>query len=838
MKVLFSLKNKAFTASGIFIAATMFSSIISFVFNAYMGRVLSVEDFGLVTFINTLVLFVSVIMNALWSSVTNRVAFLSTNSNKSATFTFVQKLKKKGLYFSFALMIIWLVMLPFSAKFFNIGDGKSLLFFTPVFAIFLNSVLLKGYLTGNLYLIEVSIATVIEGLTKLLFAVLIQNLGFGSFAYLAIPLSLLSSMLFFVYFARRVSKGVVMQDNKNYAFPRRFFLAALIAGISSGGFLIFDLILVKHFLTSLAAGEYSLLSLAGKMIYFAGSIFNPLILTFVSRDVGQGIDPNKTFTKLIISTIGVTAVAYVGVGVLGAQIMPLAFGAKVLPIIPYLPLYSFAIACFTIASAYVIYHLARHHYAFSILSLFSLLLIIIGICLFHQDITQITLVIFSVSVFNILTVLSLHELQKSTTFLRHNFIDLIDVFRPIPYQKDFAVSKQRILIFNWRDTKHRYAGGAEVYIHELAKRWITMGYSVTQFCGNDGKNPRNEVIDGIQIIRRGGFYFVYLWAFIYYFFRLRGKYDMIIDTENGIPFFTPLYAKESIYCLMFHVHQEVFRKSLSKPLALFACALENKLMPWVYRKTKFITISKSSKKEIADFDLGKIGIEIINPGVDLKTYKPNDKKNANPLIVYVGRLQLYKSVDVLIRSAQKIFASVPLAEIIIAGAGEEKERLEKLVESLKLKGKITFTGRVSEEEKIELYQKAWVVVNPSLKEGWGITTIEANACGTPVVASDVPGLRDSVRNPSTGFLVEYGNVEGFSKKIVQLLQDDDLRKDMEKKSVKWAAKFDWQESAEKTIQLIFNPHYRHSGAWQHIQDPKQIRFWTSQNDDNVNNLNF
>jgi glycosyltransferase involved in cell wall biosynthesis/O-antigen/teichoic acid export membrane protein len=837
MKALFTLKNKAFTASSIFIAATMFSSVIGFVFNAYMGRVLSVEDFGLITFINTLVLFASILMNALGSSVTHRVALLSAHSNKAASITFVQKLKRKGLYFSFALMIIWLVMIPFSAKFFNIGDSKSLLFFTPVFAIFLNSALLKGYLTGSLYLIEVSIATVIEGLTKLLFAVLIQSLGFGSFAYLAIPLSLLSSMLFFVYFTRRVSKEVV-KDNKNYAFPRRFFLAAFITGLSSGGFLIFDLILIKHFLTPLAAGEYSLLSLAGKMIYFAGSIFNPLILTFVSRDIGQGIDPNRTFTKLILSTIGITAVAYIGVGVLGAQIMPLAFGAKVLPIIPYLPLYSFAIACFTIGSAYVIYHLARHHYAFSVLSLFSSFLMIIGICLLHEDIRQITLIIFSVSVFNILAVLSLHELQKNGGFLLHNLIDLADVFRPFPYQENFAVAKQRILIFNWRDTQHQYAGGAEVYIHELAKRWITMGFSVTQFCGNDGKNPRNEIIDGIQIIRRGGFYVVYLWAFIYYIFRLRDKYDVIIDTENGIPFFTPLYAKESIYCLMFHVHQEVFRKSLSKPLAFFACALENRLMPWAYRKTKFITISKSSKKEIFDFDLGKVGIEIINPGVDLKTYKPTDKKNVNPLIVYIGRLQIYKSVDVLIRSAQKIFETVPHAEMIIAGGGEEKKRLEKLVDNLGLKEKITFVGKVSEERKIELYQKAWVVVNPSLKEGWGITTIESNACGTPVVASDVPGLRDSVRNPSTGFLVKYGSIEGFSQKIIQLLQDNDLRKNMEQKSVKWAEQFDWQKSAEKTVRLLFNSHYRHSGARQRIQNLKRIRFWTSQNDEKMNNLNF
>lgn len=802
MKSFLSLKNKPVTASSIFILSTIFSNIISFIFNAYMGRVLSVEDFGLITFINTLVLLSSIFMNALGTSITHRVAVLSSNSSRSATFTFVQKLKKKGLYLSIILMVIWLVLLPVSAKFFNVGDIRSLLFFTPVFAIFLNAIVLKGYLTGNLYLIQISIATVVEGLAKLFIAIALQALGFASFAYLAIPFSLLISLLFLSYFARKVSKGVVM-ENKNYAFPRRFFLAALITGLSSSGFLIFDLILVKHYLLPKAAGEYALLSLAGKMIYFAGSLFNALILTFVSRDVGEGKDPNKTFNKLILSTVGITAVAYVGVGILGARFMPLAFGLKVLPIIPYLPLYSFAIACFTIGSAYVIYHLARHHFAFSVLSLFSSFLMIIGIFFLHHDIKQITQVIFYVSIFNLLAVLALHQLQKNGQFLLRNLIDLIDIFRPLPYQKDFKTAPQRILIFNWRDTRHKFAGGAEVYIHELARRWVKMGYSVTQFCGNDGKSLNNELIDGVQIIRRGGFYVVYFWAFVYYVFRLRGKYDVIIDTENGIPFFTPLYAKESIYCLMFHVHQEVFRKTLSKPLALFACILENRVMPWVYRNTKFITISESSKQEIADLDLGKIGIEIIHPGVDLRTYKPTDQKNSNPLIVYIGRLQIYKSVDVLIRCAQNIFSSVPRAEIIIAGAGEEKGKLEKLVESLGLKEKIRFVGKVSEEMKIQLYQQAWVAVNPSLKEGWGITTIEANACGTPVVASDVPGLRDSVRNPSTGFLAQYGSEGDFSNKIIRILKDADLRKNMEEKSVKWAEEFDWQKSAEKTLGVIF-----------------------------------
>ena len=105
-------------------------------------------------------------------------------------------------------------------------------------------------------------------------------------------------------------------------------------------------------------------------------------------------------------------------------------------------------------------------------------------------------------------------------------------------------------------------------------------------------------------------------------------------------------------------------------------------------------------------------------------------------------------------------------------------------------------------EKIKLYQKAWVFVNPSFMEGWGITTIEANACATPVVASNVPGLRDSVRNPHSGFLVPYGSINEFSTKIIELIKDDSLRAKMSIEGLSWAQQFDWQKSADKSLEIF------------------------------------
>jgi len=381
-------------------------------------------------------------------------------------------------------------------------------------------------------------------------------------------------------------------------------------------------------------------------------------------------------------------------------------------------------------------------------------------------------------------------------------IDLVGLLVPLPKTKKSQTKRnKKILIFNWRDTKHRYAGGAEVYIHEIAKRFVKSGYTVTLFCGNDGTSSRYETVDGVEVIRRGGFYFVYFWAFLYYISRFKDKYDTVIDCENGIPFFTPLYVRKKMLCLMFHVHQEVFRRSLIKPLAWIALFLEKRLMPVVYKNVNFVTISNSSKKDMIKLGLNKDRIDIIEPGVNLNEFKPG-KKSKIPLVLYIGRLKFYKRVDLFIKVASKVVRKIPNVQFVVAGDGEEMDNLKRLVKKMSLINNVTFLGRVSERKKIELYQNAWVFVNPSLMEGWGITTVEANACGTPVVASDVPGLRDSLLNLSGGYLVKYADVEEFSKHVLKLIKNRSLSSRMSKDAVAWSRNFSWNRSASLFMDIV------------------------------------
>ncbi len=398
--------------------------------------------------------------------------------------------------------------------------------------------------------------------------------------------------------------------------------------------------------------------------------------------------------------------------------------------------------------------------------------------------------------------------KQSFQFFLRIFIDLWDIFRKSKKVAPTGTGK-RILIFNWRDTKHVYAGGAEVYIRELAKRWVKNGASVTIFCGSDGHSKRNEVVDGIQIIRRGGFYFVYFWAFLYYLVRFRGNYDIIIDCENGIPFFTPLYARKKTFLVIHHVHQEIFIKNLAFPLAQIASFMEAKLMPLVYRNIPIITVSPSSKREILRHKLTNIEPRIIYNGIDKTRYKPGEK-DKTPFVLYVGRLQTYKSLHILIQAAKQVLYELPTAKFVIAGTGEDKDRLVRLTKKLGLEQKILFTGRITDDEKRKLMQKAWVFVNPSLREGWGITTIEANASGTPVIASDVSGLKDAILHKKTGYLLPYGDTDSFAQTILLVLKNKQLRERLSQAATLRAQKFSWDNSANAFATIMAEALYQPS----------------------------
>lgn len=358
-----------------------------------------------------------------------------------------------------------------------------------------------------------------------------------------------------------------------------------------------------------------------------------------------------------------------------------------------------------------------------------------------------------------------------------------------------------ILVFNWRDIKNTWAGGSEIYIHEIIRTWVKLGHDVTLFCGEDieKKLPREENIDGVRIIRKGGRFSLYIWAFIYYFKFLRKNKDFIIDVENGIPFFTPLYCRKKKLCLVYHVHGKQFFYEFKFPLNIVGYILERLLFPLIYKKTPIISISKSTKEELIKIGLSKSKIRIVNPGIN-EIKENNLGKYSKPTMLYLGRIKRYKRISTLVDIFPDVLERVPNARLIIAGWGTDAPSVSDIVMKGGFRRNIRILGPVSAEEKRNLLSKSWVFVNPSIHEGWGISVIEANLYGTPAISFNVPGLSDAIKNNITGFLCK--DKEDLTSKIIEVLQNKDLRKRLGASSKEWASKFNWEKASKDSIKII------------------------------------
>ncbi|MDD5178471.1 MAG: glycosyltransferase family 4 protein [Candidatus Nanoarchaeia archaeon] len=358
----------------------------------------------------------------------------------------------------------------------------------------------------------------------------------------------------------------------------------------------------------------------------------------------------------------------------------------------------------------------------------------------------------------------------------------------------------KILLLNWRDLKNPDAGGAELYVHRLFTDLAEKGYDIDWFCSSFKNCNIKESYDGINFIRRGTRVSVVFYAFFHYLFN---KYDFVVEAYNGVPWGTPIYVRKKKMGIFFHRLGDVYIKELGSIVGGFSKFFEDNLMKLIYKRMKFVTISESSKKGMIEIGLKEKNISIINPGVDLAMFK-RGRKTIIPTICSVGRLNEYKSIDHLIKAMPLILKKVKNASLLIAGRGYKEKELKDLVNSLGLQNNIKFLGFISNESLSRLYNGSWVLVNTSMKEGWGLTAIDAAASGTAIINADSPGLRETVLDNENGFLYKYGNIEELSEKIIKILTDSELRKKFEKKGIEFGKQFDWNRINEKFFNLINN----------------------------------
>ncbi len=364
-----------------------------------------------------------------------------------------------------------------------------------------------------------------------------------------------------------------------------------------------------------------------------------------------------------------------------------------------------------------------------------------------------------------------------------------------------------IVITNWRDRTHPSAGGAELVCERLAAGFVQRGHDVVLLTASVAGQPRKEkVAAGYWIVRRGGRFTVYPWALLWmlaYRKYIRG----VIDSQNGIPFFTPLVVRPRIPVLMLlhHVHTDQFGLYFPPLVAKAGAWLERRGSGLVYRDRTIVAVSPSSRKGVR-LRLGLKGdIVVIPPGSDatVSDLPSISGRAATPRIVCVGRLVGHKDVATLVRAVPGIVADVPGLEVHLVGDGPERPALEQLVSDLGLDDTVRIHGALSAEERDRLLRTAWLSVSASRGEGWGVSVIEANSFGVPVLAYRRPGLQDSIRHEETGWLLEEGQpLDGAIVDTLRLLADEGTAADVAKAARQWASQFTWEGMTDQVRALL------------------------------------
>lgn len=361
-----------------------------------------------------------------------------------------------------------------------------------------------------------------------------------------------------------------------------------------------------------------------------------------------------------------------------------------------------------------------------------------------------------------------------------------------------------LVAVNWRDMRDPDAGGAEIHLFEILRRMVERGHRVTWFsCRFKGASGFDSY-DGIDVVRCGSWYNANfaipraVKAFV-----AREKVDLVLEDINKIPFYLPLRVDVPVMPVIPHLFGTTVFRETNPLFALYVYAWEL-LIPRVYRKCNFAVISPSTRDDLVKRGIPADHIDVVLCGMDHERYRLLDgvERYEDPTVVHFGRVRKYKAIDVVIRAFAKIKERLSNARLVVIGDGPELGNLKKLSRGMGLSESVEFMGRVDSEEMVAVLNRCHVFMNASPKEGWGLTVVEANACGVPVVGSNRPGLADSILDNKTGFLVDYGDVDGFARKGLELLTDTDLWRRMSAAALDWARSMTWKRTADEMEALF------------------------------------
>jgi glycosyltransferase involved in cell wall biosynthesis len=377
---------------------------------------------------------------------------------------------------------------------------------------------------------------------------------------------------------------------------------------------------------------------------------------------------------------------------------------------------------------------------------------------------------------------------------------------------DIAASAglRRVHLISWRDLDDVEAGGSEVHAATIARLWAEAGIDVSVRTSYAQGHPPVITRDGYRVVRRAGRYMIFPRAALYEASTRRsGPRDGLVEIWNGMPFFSPLWARGPKVVFLHHVHAEMWQMVLPPNLAKLGDTIERRIAPPLYRRSRIVTLSESSREElIRDLRFRPDRVTVVPPGVD-RRFTPGGERSPHPLVVAIGRLVPVKRYDLLIRAAARAREDHPALELVIVGEGYERLALLDLVRSLDAESWVRLAGHLTDEQLVDLYRRAWVVASASAREGWGMTITEAAACGVPAVATRVTGHRDAVVDGETGLLVDDpGELAGALSRV---LGDEALRSRLGAAALARASRLTWEATAQGTLAALAEEARRHRG---------------------------
>jgi glycosyltransferase involved in cell wall biosynthesis len=350
----------------------------------------------------------------------------------------------------------------------------------------------------------------------------------------------------------------------------------------------------------------------------------------------------------------------------------------------------------------------------------------------------------------------------------------------------------KIVMLNWKDPSHPEAGGSEVVADQLLLGLSARGHDVALICGGPIR-PRSY-----PVYQAGSTFSQYLVA-PFVAWRHCWDADVVIDVENGLPFFTPIWWRIPRVLLIHHIHTEQWSDRFPRPLASIFRWIESRLMPRIYSKSTWVAISESTKSSIRALEVGEPEVNVIENGVGQVESTPSNGQEKQ-FFSYIGRLVPHKRVQLVIDAWSKISQKID-GYLVIAGDGALSSEIEQLAQST---NRVLFRGAISEAEKWELLEKSSLFITGTRHEGWGVTVMEAASAGTPTLAFKVPGIQDSVVHDVTGFLIEESEdpAEQLARAWLSLIRNPSEIERLGNEAQDRAAQFSWTNTIVRWEKLL------------------------------------